>query len=519
MQLELGQLGAGGLIEDIKPFDLPPNIFNDTLNFEFTGFDIRPMVSEVSSLPDLPETREPIAHVQGWVAGDLIVHVVACVDSLWILYVGTWYDITPEDMFDSPSWNLFNFNGYILLNSPTNTPFYVDPYDPIVPVKVIPSWPETYKTTYLVGFNGFLFGLGLTSSDGFFDKQIVFWSDVAELGALPANFDFDDPTSRAGFVVLPESEDFVQALEIKNTLAIYRASTIYDVRFVGGNSVFAFDRRLKSTAILNANCVTEFNGLHFFIGKDAFYLYDGFNKRIAGNGQVSTAFFRNVNKAHLDKVFVHTDADLDQILIYYPEGTSEKVNRIYYYKYNDNLYYKRALSESNAFGLGRVVMPDDELPWDDGTLDSWLIEEGVWTIVYTDDRLSKVIWAIDNTFVHVPNVGDFMLGHAIRNYVAFADQDQSGSMTVNRTARKIMRELWPEMSDGIVQIAFAQNETVRDAVVFGTSQEFDASAGLKQDWFFSSKYISVRITNETETVPSYFELTGMKFELEFGGKY
>ena len=239
MDLELGQLGSGGLIEDIKSYDLPPNIFNDTLNVEFDSFAIRPMVKEVAVFDPLPETREPIAFIQGFVAGDVLVYVAACEDSIWLWYMNTWYNITPAEFNDSTDWNLFNFNGYIIVHSPNNYPFYFNPFDFHKPLEVIPSWPEAYFTQYLFGISGFLMGLGLTSGDGYFDRQLVFWSDISEIGQLPANFAFTDPASRAGFVTLPDAEDFIVAKELQNYYVIYRSNSIYNVRFIGGNSVFS----------------------------------------------------------------------------------------------------------------------------------------------------------------------------------------------------------------------------------------------------------------------------------------
>ena len=50
MKLELGQLGSGGVVYDIKPYDLPPNVFNKSMNVEFDGFSAKPMIEDISAL-------------------------------------------------------------------------------------------------------------------------------------------------------------------------------------------------------------------------------------------------------------------------------------------------------------------------------------------------------------------------------------------------------------------------------------------------------------------------------------
>lgn len=515
MEIELGQLGAGGLIEDVKPYDLPPNIFSDTLNVEFDNYVIKPMVKEVEVFDPLPETREPIAFIQAFVGGNIFVYLAACEDSVWLWYMDTWYDVTPAGFNDSLEWNLFTFNGYVILHSPNNYPFYLNPFDFHKPLEVIPSWPEAYFSQYLFGYSGFLIGLGLTSSDGYFDKQIVFWSNIAEIGQLPADFAFSDPTSRAGFVTLEDSESFIAAKELQNFYVIYREKSIYNIRFIGGNSVFAFERKVRNTSLLNRLSVVEFDNLHFFIGKDNFFVYDGFTAQPIGEGRVTNTFFKT---AKLSLVQVQLDADLQRIFIYYGLQADTKCTFAYIMPYKIGLFFKREVNGGQAFSAGYVPASYNAIAWEDLTV-SWNDWQDTWEIIYDDDRNSKLLWMSGNQAYFIPNSGEYLNAYARRLDVALTAQDQAGVMTVNRSLRKLVKKVWPELNIGSLNVRFGTKPFQAGSYVWQDAKPFDPAVKLFQNWIVNSQFIAVEFNNFNMVTPSYFELTGFKLEVLAKGKY
>ena len=515
MDAELGQLGKGGLIEDVKPYDLPPNIFSDTLNVEFDNYVIKPMVKEQAVFTSLPETREPIAFIQGWVAGNLFVYVAACVDSIWLWYMDSWYNITPTDFNDSSEWNLFSFNGYIIIHSPNNYPFYLNPFDFQKPLEVIPSWPESYFTKYLFGYSGFLVGLGLTSSDGYFDRQIVFWSNIAEIGQLPADFAFTDPASRAGFVTLEDSEEFICGKELQNYYVLYREKSIYNMRFVGGNSVFAFERKVRNTSLLNKKSVVEFDNLHFFIGKDNFYLYDGFKTQPIGEGRVTNTFFAT---AKLSLVEVQLDADLERIFIYYGLPADNKVTYAYIMPYKLGLFFKREVNGAQAFSAGYIPTSYNAIAWEDLDV-TWADWSDTWEIIYDDNRNSKLLWMSGNQAYFIPNSGEYLAAYARRTDMALTVQDQSGAVTLNRALRKLVKKVWPELDTGTLNISFGTKPKQDASYTWQTAKPFDPTDKLFQNWIVNSQFIAIQFDNFNEVTPSYFELTGFNLEVEKQGKY
>lgn len=518
MQIELGQLGQGGLIEDIKPYDLPPNIFSDTLNVEYDGFVMKPMVSEIAALSPLPETREPIAVIQGFVAGDVYIYVAACVDSIWLWYMDEWFNITPVDAVDSDDWHLFEFNGYIILHSSSNYPYYLNPYDFHKPMEVIPSWPEGYLCQYLFGYTGFLIGLGLTSADGYFDRQLVFWSDISELGQLPSNFSFTDPASRSGFLVLEGAEDFICAESLQNFYVIYRSNSIFNLRFVGGNSVFAFERKEENTKLLNRNSVVEFDNVHFFAGVDSFFFYDGLRTQPAGEGKISRTFFDKLTAERHQYVQLKVDPNVHKVYIFYPTLGQTKCDRAYVFQYKKGLFFKREVPGAQAFTVGLLPPTGNLISWEDA-VGTWADQTQIWEIDLSEEKLSKMVWFAGNLVYQIPDSGVYLPAYARRTDMAFAAQDQSGAVTLNRALRKMIKKVWPEVRTGQLNLFFGSTDKQEGTYIWQTPKTFDASTDEFQNHIINSKFIGMEINNYTDTVPSYFELTGVRIEIEPKGKY
>lgn len=515
MKLELGQLGSGGVVYDIKPYDLPPNVFNKSMNVEFDGFSAKPMVKDSAALAPLPETFEPLALFQGTVYGGLVVWIAACADKIFLYDITDWVDVTPLGMASATHWNIFSYNGYTIIQSDNNPPYYVDIYDYLSSIKEIPNWPVGFRVTHLGSYLGFLVGLGLTSSDGFFDKQLVLWSDVAELGSLPSNWRFDDPTSRAGFFAMQDNEDFITALPLANSYIIYRSKSIYEMRFIGGVSIFSFERRDRNTKLLNKKSVCEVDGMHFFIGNDSFYFYDGITKRPVGKGLVSDTLFATWNPASVEVV---SDPDNLKIWIYYSE-TSETANIGMCFRYKQGFFFPRETPSTFTVGKGLVPSAGEIRRWQDLT-ETWAEWEDTWELRYNSQDLNQLVRASADGFVTTPRTGEPMYAYLERNFIAFAQTDQADAITVNRSLRKFIRQTWPELNTGQLLISFGTSKTATDPVSWFDYKLFDSDTQLKQDWAFSTKYISLRMTNTSiDEVAPYFELTGYSLEVEPGGRF
>lgn len=522
MRIEFGQIGMGGVVKDMRPHDLPPNIFTDSLNVEYVGWGIRPMRQDVQGLPSLPN-GEAFAYLhQGWAFGSLLFwFAITKSNKFFVWHLNQWKDVTPSGLTASTQWDGLDYNGFLIVYSPENDPRYVALDDITAPPKVVPNWPSDLRTKKITTLNGFLIGLGITSSDGFYDRQIVFWSDVAELGSFPTNWDFTSPTSRAGFVPLEGSEDFITAKPLGNSILIYRDRSVTELRFVGGNNVFAFQRLLKNVAIFNERSVVEIDRQHFFVGKDGFFFYNGIEKVPVGDRVIKDHFYQNLNTSVDTPLMLQAEASTRLIFIYYVPKGQTTFTRVWILNLMSEAFYERELPSVGAAAFGMIPLPGELRTWSELPPSMvWNNWDEIWGLRYADDRASQVTWGGVSGVRVLPNEGQPMPCYATRLHLAFAETDQAGMPTVNRAMRKMISQCWPEMDLGSLTINFGTSESVGAPVQWKSPKAISSTeVRLHQSWAVSGKYISISFTNMVGGQPADFVLTGYAVDVRNTGVY
>ncbi len=107
----------------------------------------------------------------------------------------------------------------------------------------------------------------------------------------------------------------------------YKKDAIYVGQFVGAPATFDWVQAPGG----NAGCVgqdawCDVNGLHFIVGMDNFWLFDGSRPAPLGDGQVRQWFFNNCNPAYLYKTQCVFDQQNNLIWVYYASKTSDKLD-------------------------------------------------------------------------------------------------------------------------------------------------------------------------------------------------
>lgn len=517
MDISLGSLGFTGLNLDINPADLPPQIFNRGLNVEFKGSHIEPMVQEIVRATH-PQPGSPIYLLESFfVAGNVLCWLACTETKAFVLYMGVWTDVTPADFLPSTKYQTAKINGFILLNNGRQKPYYVDIHNPLTKLLSYSVWPDNLLCEVITSIEGILVGCGVINSSGIFNKQLVIWSDIADPGFLPTNFNFSDPASRAGFTTLEGDEFAVAAVYLENRIQLYRSLSIYDISFVGGNSVLAFSRRQLQPNLLSRNAVAAFRRSHFGIGDGYFFEYNGFDITPLGKDIVSDYFFSKVNQSMLELVTVVYDSALDQIVIAYPEGTATACNRALLFDMQKKIWKHRELDLVTAIGLGHFPEDSDLVAWEDLTT-SWADWTDTWLITYTKSEKSNLVLSSPGGLYKIPTSGLPKEISAQRLYIAFDSKDQSGTPDVNRHLRKLFTECWPEVY-GTVRYRFGYAENTQDVFAWTGWELFNGDFQQKTSHAFAGKYVAIELSNNINGQLTNFRFGGFALTAKPRGRY
>ena len=520
MDIEIGSLGITGLNLDVLPEDLPPSILSDSLNLDYKARHVSPMLKELLKASPLPGNRLPLLLEPLYTAGNLLCWVAMTSDKAYLLYQRNWVDITPSTMQVSTVWQATHINGYLLLNNAKQKPLYIDIYDPLSPLKTYDIWPDGLICNVVTSLEGYLLGCSPTDNTSLFNKQMVIWSDVADPGSLPSNFEFTNPASRAGFTVLEDSEEALTALLLGNKIQLYRTNSIYDIGFIGGNSVFSFVRRQLQPNLLSRNSVAQYRNSHFGVGSGYFFIYNGFDVQPLGQDIVCTKFFQTLNKDYAYLISVMFDARLDQIIIAYPEGSSTLCNRALIYDINKQLWKKRELPNVSCISSGFFPSLEDTRSWDDLT-ETWATWEDLWGITYTQDEQSNYVMGTGTGFYKIPDFGDYMVASGTRLYIAFDSQDTTGNPVIARDIRKLVTEAWLE-ANGSLQFRFGASDKKASTISWGPWTSWVDNYDLYKSYIVAGKFLSIEFNNDVSEPtfpPPYFTLGGYKLLVKPAGRY
>lgn len=489
MQLEIGSLSSGGLVLGANPLELAPNIFSYGENIEFTRKGVRPLRQPVSRNLPVPGGRSVYRAVGTLVNGGIRVVLLFCADKVYALTGLLFKDITPANMSTSVDWSVTEYNGYVVACNGKDFPFYYDYADAESPLKVLPKWPEALVPKKLAAISGFLVFMGLVS-DGTFANQIIIWSDAAELGSLPDDYNWADPTSRAGFYSLPNFEEFVSAKPLTKSLIIYRTESVYEMRFIGGTLVFQIEKRFDQKTLFSPQAVAVRDRVQYCIGQNEFYAHDGNTSTAFDPKPISEYFFENVNLEYAYLVQMVYDASLERLHICYPHQDATTCTRDLFFDFKTGCWSLAVLAGYTYIGT-EFIPANVQLTYEDGTM-SFEDSTDDMNLVYDRFSTENLVYYNSSIF-QVGATSQVMNATLTRSIVAYNTQDTSGGVTVKRNLHMLVTELWPKLTSGILEFRLGFSETPLGTIQW--SPWIAPDNNMRMDLFESGVYMHVEIRN------------------------
>ena len=570
--VSIGNLAGGGMVPDHPSYDLPPNVFNEGENIDFTVNGIAPMVDEVEVFAGMLANPFQLvkvklgAEVEGWVYMDETdiyiihgdVHIKITRDA------GAGGEYSAIELF---GWHEAILHGIPVFSNGRDVPQQMDPNNPTNLVTNLANWPSDLRAELIRPYKNFLVAINLQSGGGgAYDQQSLLWSAPADPGTVPPSWDYTDPATRAGLFTFSETDDrLVDGLVLGDEFIVYKERSIYAMRFIGGTFVMSIKRRKGDIGLLSKSCVVAFPQGHCFVGGDDIYVYNGAKTVSIGHGRIKRELFNTITLGQKNKIFVEHDTANKKIWVFYPTGGNVWCNRAAIWNYVNNTWTFRTLPNVSGGSFGEVNQIRT-LTWDDFTAtweedeSAWLADSTVWAMVDAwDDQTSSDIWdpsdflpVVENLVMAtrlvtaatydpetnmseadgivwqggdaypplwlVPLDGVRKQGLLTKRSIAIVGTDHRGELEVNRTVRKILTEFYPEVEFGIVEVRVGTHDAPKGDIDWEEFQLFDAGLDEKLDVFVSGKYLAFELRGGSDTETNWV-LSGYGMEINSGGRY
>ena len=265
------------------------------------------------------------------------------------------YGITPYGggfsagyIADADTWSLDNF-GEILLACLTADGKIYESTPTAVATQVTNS--PTGCRAVVVTPERFVMALGASS-----DPRNVAWcSQSSRTLWAPA------ASNSAGSFPLQTVGRLMSGRRTDRETLLWTDSDLWSAVYVGGNLVYAFQRRGDSCGLIGPNAVTVVDGAAFWMAAGKFFVYDGAVRPIPC--EVSDYVFGDLNRVQKAKIAAVPNADFDEVTWYYPSASQSGSENDRYVTLNYRLGIWTTGTLARACGVGASVFANPQL-WD-----------------------------------------------------------------------------------------------------------------------------------------------------------
>lgn len=355
---QVKDLGVGGLNTDTPAMLVPMNTFTDCLNVRFDDNAVQTITGEalgrsIAITPDFGvHWRRPDQSYNIFIKNGYATRVDASGNPSSML-------ASTDPVYNNSNWHSTLFNGgfAVVINNGTSTPLYClygsdvagSTFQPLPNWNYLAGLTVTAKVVRSLNYSLVAANLTLNQSGTItYAPGTIRISVQASTGNIPQIWQPGLTTDTADELELSSTAPILDMMELRGNMFVYSEDSI-SILTIGANTKVA--PYSKSYGILSTDCVCEYDGNHFVIDRNDIYIHNGSGSiQSLADFRVKKYFFKNLNKAALDKVYVVKNPFNKEIWICYPKGTSTVCTEALIYQYKNNTWTKRSLV-GNTYGF------------------------------------------------------------------------------------------------------------------------------------------------------------------------
>ena len=526
-------VGEVGIVKDINPWQLPPNVWSN-------GNNVRAEHGAIVKSPGYAEVMAtcPVTpyHIVQLKYGTEAYWVIASLESIRVYKTSneTWYDITRST--DSSTYNATADEGWtstviggvlVMANGFDQPQFWAlssgVPSTSTVMANLT-NWSAGAGSTHyplsVRAFRSFLIALNLTEG-GVPIPQKVKWSTEAGIQTVPSSWDESSATVDAGEYELADTKGAIlDGLPLGDTFMIYKDDSIYSMTYVGTPFIFAFRQLSPSVGALAKNCVAEFDGGHFILGNGDVYINDGQRVKSITPHKIRDFIFGEIDGANFERSFVVADYGNTEMWACFPTPTSvtNQCNKAVVWNWTNNAFTIRDIPNLAHAGYGTVADPNSFTTWA-AAVPTWSSALGTWTQTWSQSENVLVMASPTDTKLYRNASGNReddtdMTSFIERTGIAVTAQQQNDQSTVKR-----IKAIWPKMevtgSGNTVNVYVGTQNSTEEAVTWSDAVVFNPDTQSKVSVRKSGKLYGVKFES---TGDFDWRLDGYEVELDDAGR-
>lgn len=192
------------------------------------------------------------------------------------------------------------------------------------------------------------------------DRMFVRFSDQENITQF-----VESATNTAGGQRLTDGNEIVTAVRSRGQILIFTDTALHGQQYIGPPYTFGFQQLGANCGCLGPHAAVDVNGVAFWMGTEAFYVFDGTVKKLPCTLQ--DYVFKDINKVQKTKVHVGLNSQFNEVTWWYCSAESNYIDRCVTFNYLENTWYNGTMSRSAWVDLSAYPKPLATKYYPDGT--------------------------------------------------------------------------------------------------------------------------------------------------------
>jgi len=162
-------------------------------------------------------------------------------------------------------------------------------------------------------------------------------------------------TNTAGGQRITDGNTIVTAIRSRGQILIFTDTSVHGQQYLGPPYTFGFQQLGANCGCIGPHAAADVNGVAFWMGRDAFFMFDGTVKKIPCT--VQDYVFKDINLIQAFQVHVGINTQFTEVTWWYCSFTSDYIDRFVSYNYLENVWSIGTMARTSWADMNTFAKP------------------------------------------------------------------------------------------------------------------------------------------------------------------
>ena len=172
------------------------------------------------------------------------------------------------------------------------------------------------------------------------DNMFIRWSDQETVNTWTPT-----ATNTAGTQRLTDGNFIVTAVRSRGVTLIWTDTALHQMQFIGPPFTFGFRQLGSNCGAVGLNSAIDINGMAFWMGTDAFFVFDGQVRKLPCS--VQDYVFNDIQSSAQRDIVASANTEFNEVTWFYASSSSTQIDRHVTFNYVEQLWYIGSLARSS----------------------------------------------------------------------------------------------------------------------------------------------------------------------------